>query len=107
MVHFSKNAHDDGIVPTGAITPEPGTAGSSFQSPDREREASKTSAPAPGSRGIGGWENEGGAIGSTAPEPLPEGVTAETVMRYRVGKHVYGKLDEALAEQRRRDRRRS
>lgn len=107
MVHLSKNAHNEGIVPTGGITPVPGIAGPSFQSPDRDPEALKTNPRTPDSRGIGGWENEGGAIGSTAPEPPPESVTAETVTRYRVGKHVCGKLDDTLAKQRRRDRRRS
>lgn len=51
------------------------------------------------------WENEGGSFRPAVPEALPEGITAETTTRYRVGPYTYTRLEDALAEHARQSRR--
>lgn len=50
------------------------------------------------------WENEGGSIRRDPALSLPDGITAVTVMHYRVGPYVYSRLDDARGEARRRSR---
>ena len=53
---------------------------------------------------IGDWESEGGSLRPGAVYPVPDGVTAETVVRYHVGPYSYTRLEDALAEHRRQSR---
>ncbi|WP_155805921.1 hypothetical protein [Erythrobacter litoralis] len=55
----------------------------------------------PDQRASNEWENEGGSTGSIAGTALPEGIIAETLVRYRVGSYVYSTLEDAVAQQRR------
>lgn len=48
------------------------------------------------------WEGEGGGLGPSQRDPLPDGVIAVTTVQYRVGPYSYSTLDDALAEHRRR-----
>lgn len=49
----------------------------------------------------GAWESEGGALEPVADQLLPDGITAEVSMRYRVGSYIYTRREDALAEHRR------
>ncbi|QUL39131.1 hypothetical protein [Erythrobacter sp. JK5] len=51
-----------------------------------------------GKRDTGEWESEGGSLGPDAPARLPDGITAEASMVYRVGPYSYSRLDDAMAE---------
>ena len=44
------------------------------------------------------WENEGGSLHGNHAETLPEGIVAETTVRYRVGSYTYARLEDAKAE---------
>ena len=55
-----------------------------------------------GKPAVSEWESEGGSLRPGAADPLPEGITAETVVRYRVGPYCYSRLEDALAEHSRR-----
>lgn len=46
-------------------------------------------------------ENEGGSVKSEQAPQLPDGITAVTVIQYRVGPYTYARLDDALAEHQR------
>lgn len=53
---------------------------------------------------ISKWESEGGSFKRTPPDPLPDGIIAETSVLYRVGPYSYSKYDDALAEHQRQSR---
>ncbi|APE27926.1 hypothetical protein [Aurantiacibacter gangjinensis] len=44
------------------------------------------------------WENEGGSVAGAVHDALPEGITAEKTVRYRVGSYTYARLEDAKAQ---------
>ena len=55
-------------------------------------------APAGKAEATNEWENEGGSVKPVSSPALPEGITAVTVTKYKVGPYTYTTLDGALAE---------
>ncbi len=63
-----------------------------------------STAKKPDQPGTGEWESEGGSLKPGAADPLPLGITAETLVQYRVGHFTYARLEDALAEHARQAR---